>query len=105
MIYGSYPIIHVMIFFVQTYITQSLFLENMSFEFYANDLTARDSEKGAVGCDEASLRIVNDVCQEWKEIVEEYCMTRGVIKEKGSLKASVLFLFQKNTRFLLNDND
>ena len=65
----------------------------------------RDSEKGAVGCDEASLRIVNDVCQEWKEIVEEYCMTRGVIKEKGSLKASVLFLFQKNTRFLLNDND
>ena len=44
------------------------------------DLALRDSEKGAVGCDEASLRIVNDVCQEWKEIVEEYCMTRGVIK-------------------------
>ena len=57
-------------------------------------MTARDSEKGAVGCDEASLRIVNDVCQEWKEIVEEYCMTRGVIKEKGSLKPSVLFSFQ-----------
>ena len=26
---------------------------------------------------------MNDVCQEWKEIVEEYCMTRGVIKEQG----------------------
>ena len=50
-----------------------------------NDLALRDSEKGAVGCDEASLRIVNDVCQEWKEIVEEYCMTRGVIKVQGSV--------------------
>ena len=49
-------------------------------------MAERDSKKGAVGCDEASLRIVNDVCQEWKEIVEEYCMTKGVIKEKGFLK-------------------
>ena len=60
----------------------------------------RDSEKGAVGCDEASLRIVNDVCQEWKEIVEEYCMTRGVIKEQGSSSA-----FNWGTRFVLNEKN
>ena len=44
----------------------------------------KDSFKGAVGCDEASLRIVTDVCQEWKDIVDEYCMTKGIIKDPGS---------------------
>ena len=61
-------------------------------------MAERDSKKGAVGCDEASLRIVNDVCQEWKEIVEEYCMTRGVIKEQGFQKTI------RNMQFLCNQD-
>ena len=59
-------------------------------------MAVRDSEKGAVGCDEASLRIVNDVCQEWKEIVEEYCMTRGIIKEQGFQKTIPIMQFLCN---------
>ena len=51
----------------------------------------KDSFKGAVGCDEASLRIVTDVCQEWKDIVDEYCMTKGIIKDPGSQISDLFF--------------
>ena len=53
--------------------------------------------KGAVGCDEASLRIVTEVSEEWKDIVDEYCMTKAIIKEQGLPNSIAQFDFLAQT--------